>query len=119
MYDRDRPVLSDDNQNVSVNDLYGSGSLRIRDDNSIADWLYGEWTEEKYYQYMALRMFKPAAAYFDYLLAIRQDKEYMKRYGLTWGDIHDISKLRSHNAGTNFYGSVLNFASDNAKHLYK
>lgn len=81
----------------------------------VSDWLYNDWSQEKYDQFVALYQIPGVHQYFDYLLDQRADAEYMDRNQLDWSDIHDPRKLRQ----TNSLGSVYNFVSSNIKRLYK
>lgn len=117
MYSRDRPSLSDDD-NRSLVDRY-TPETTLRDDNSFAEWLYGDYDEEKLQQFNFYYQLPVVRQYFDYLLDLRADKEYMSRYGLDWTDVHDPRKLRSTSSGSAFIRSGFNFVSSNVKRLYR
>lgn len=90
------------------------------DDNFISRWLYEDnWTEEKLSTFEKLYGTKLGKMYFDYLLDRRADNEYLKRYGLTYSDIHDPRKLRQVGSASHMYGYAMNFVSDNVKRLYR
>lgn len=84
-----------------------------------ADWLYGEYDEEKLTKFELLHSIAPVGAYMDYLLDVRADREYMQRHQLTYSDIHDPRKLKQTSSGSRLYGSALNYMSKNVTRLYK
>lgn len=89
------------------------------ENNAVSDWLYSDWSEEKYKQYLALRSVAPVRMYFDYLLDYRGANEYLNRYGMDWSDIHDPRKLALNQSGTALGGYALNFVSRNVSKLYR
>lgn len=120
MYNRDAPYYADgrnkDDQKTLV-DTY-TPETTLRDNNSFAEWLYGEYDEEKLQQFNFWYQVPVVHQYFDYLLDLRADREYMRRYQLDPSDVHDPRKLKSTNSGSRFISSGLNFVSDIAKRLY-
>lgn len=120
MQNRDAPYYADgrNNDNKTLVDTY-TPETTLRDDNSIAEWLYGEYDSEKLQQFNFLYQLPVVHQYFDYLLDLRAQKEYMNRYNLTPQDVHDPRKLHSTDSFGRFVHSGLNFVSDMAKHLYK
>lgn len=80
----------------------------------VSDWLYGDYTKEKYDTFNTLYHIPGIHQYFDYLLDMRKDEEYMKNNQLDWSDIHDPRKLNQ----TGSFGSLYNFVSSNIKRLY-
>lgn len=89
------------------------------EENFFSEWLYGEWDEEKLKQFAILYHIPGIRDYIDYLLDIRSDQEYMDRYGLTPGDVHDPRKLRSTDSFGRFVTHSLEWVSDNVRFLYK
>lgn len=81
----------------------------------VADWLYSDWSKEKYDTFTALYQIYGVRQYFDFLLDQRKDQEYMAANQLDWSDVHDPRKLSQ----TSSLGSVYNFVSSNIKRLYK
>lgn len=82
------------------------------------EWLYGPWSKEKYEAYKFLNIIPGISHYMDYLLDIRSDEEYLRRYGMDYTDIHDPRKLRQTSSSGRFYGFGMNFVSSNIKRLY-
>lgn len=96
-------------------DLYDSATR-----NPIADWLYeDDWSKQKLAQYEALSLIKPIGAYFDWLLSVRSDEEYLSRYGMEYSDIHDPRKLSQVSSADRLLGSTINFISSNIDRLYR
>lgn len=89
------------------------------ENNSFSEWLYGEWDETKYKQYLALNAVPGISHYMDYLLGYRSANEYLNRYGMDWSDIHDPRKLDLSNSGTALARFGLNFVSRNVSKLYR
>lgn len=89
------------------------------EDNTFSEWLYGEWDETKYKQYLALNAVPGISQYMDYLLSYRGAVEYLNRYGMDWSDIHDPRKLGLSNSGTALARFGLNFVSRNVTKLYR
>lgn len=85
----------------------------------IQDWLYGEWSEEKYGTFKALYSIPGIREYFDYLLDMRSDSEYMNRYQLDWSDIHDPRKLSSTGSTSRLVGSAYRMIGRNINSLYR
>lgn len=117
MYNRDAPYRKDGGDNKSLVELYSPESTP-RTDNSFAEWLYGEYDEGKLSQFEFLYALPGVRDYFDYLLDVRADREYLNRNGLDYTDIHDPRKLRESSSGARMYGHTINFVSDNIKKLY-
>lgn len=86
-------------------------------ENGISRWLYGEWSEEKLRKYEMLNAVPGIHQYMDYLLDIRADNEYLRRYGMDYSDIHDPRKLRQASSGSSAFGTILN-VSKNVAELY-
>ena len=119
MYDRDRPVLSPDNRNVPVADLYDMETT-LRTDNSYAQWLTdGNWDQTKYTQYLFLRQLPVIGQYTNFLTDYYDDMSYMRQNQLDWDKVRRPWKLKSSNSGTAFIRSGINFVSDNVKRLYR
>lgn len=55
----------------------------------------------------------------DYKLDLRSDEEYLRRYGMSYEDVHDPRKLRQVSSGSRLYGTALNYVSKNVDKLYK
>lgn len=89
------------------------------DDNPVTDWLYGDWNEEKYKQYIALSIVPVVRDYMDAMLDLRADQEYLSRYGLSYTDLHDPRKLRTTGSFGRFVSSGVNFVSHNVEKLYR
>lgn len=87
-------------------------------DPAIEEWLYGDWNEEKYHQYMLLSRVPVVGEYLDYKLDLRADKEYLTRYGMDYTDIHDPRKLRATSSGSALVSSSFNMISKNIDKLY-
>lgn len=86
------------------------------------DWLYGEWSEDKYNTYLVMDSIKPLHYWMDYLLSKREAGEYLDRYGMDYSDIHDPRKLsttRSASAAGSYVTGRLNFFSKNIGKLYR
>lgn len=83
------------------------------------EWLYGEWSKEKYETYKFLNIIPGISHYMDYLLDIRGDEEYLRRNGMDYTDIHDPRKLNQTSSSTAFYGHYFNFVSKNVGSLYR
>lgn len=88
-------------------------------DNPLTDWLYGDWDETKYQQFLALHLVPVLSDYLDLMLDYRADQEYLNRYGLSYADIHDPRKLRTSGSFGRFVSSGMNFVSSNVKDLYR
>lgn len=81
-------------------------------------WLYGPWTKEKYETYKALNLVPGVSHYMDYLLDVRRDEEYLRRYGMDYTDLHDPRKLSQTGSYSRLGGYTLNFVSRNIHRLY-
>lgn len=82
-------------------------------------WLYGEYDKEKLRQFEALHNVPVVSNYMDYLLDVRADEEYLRRYGMDYSDIHDPRKLKQVRSGSALYGSALNWVGKNIGRLYR
>lgn len=100
-------------------DFLYSNRNRSLEDNTISDWLYGEWDEEKLRKFQIYHNIPLVGNYLDYLLDVRADREYLKRYGLDYSDIHDPRKLYSMSSGSRLISSAYNFIGKNVDDLYK
>lgn len=87
-------------------------------DKQFTEWLYGPMSEQKLSQLEFLYN-TPLKPIIDYKMDMRQDKEYLNRYGMSIEDVHDFRKLHQFGSGSQVYGSALNFVSDNIKRLYR
>lgn len=87
-------------------------------DKRFTEWLYGEYDEQKLTQFELL-YHTPFGAYMDYKLDLRSDEEYLRRYGMSYEDVHDPRKLRQVSSGSRLYGTALNYVSKNVDKLYK
>lgn len=94
------------------------GNLSLTN-NPISEWLYGEWNEKKYKEYLAWNSIYPARLLFDYILDSRAADEYLNRYGMDYSDIHDPRKMPNASSGTALAGYALNFVSKNVEKLYR
>lgn len=94
------------------------GPEQTLENNDVSRWLYGEWSKEKLRHYELLHQVPVLSGYMDYLLDIRADDEYLRRYGMDYSDIHDPRKLRQSSSGSRALGSVLQVSSNIAM-LYK
>lgn len=81
----------------------------------VADWLYSDWSKEKYETFKTLYQIPGIKQYFDYILDKRSDSEYMDINQVDWSDIHDPRKLSQ----THSFGSMVNFVSSNVTRLYR
>lgn len=88
-------------------------------DKDMTNWLYGEWSQEKLKQFEFLSNVPILGSYMDYKLDVRQDEEYLKRYGMSYSDIHDPRKLHQVGSGTRLYGSSFNWVGKNLNRLYR
>lgn len=86
---------------------------------SFTDWLYGEYSEDKLFQFEMLYHIPLVKNYMDFQLDLRADREYMNRYQISYSDIHDPRKLRSVSSGSSFYGSAYQMISRNLDKLYR
>lgn len=120
-YGRDQPYYADGRNNQDFKPVVEeyTPDTTLRDDNSFAEWLYGEYDSEKQQQFMFLYQLPVIHQYFDYLLDLRAQKEYMNRYQVDWKDVHDPRKLPATSSGSSFMHAGLNFVSDNVKRLYR
>lgn len=84
------------------------------------DWLYGtEWNERKVNQYLLLKNIPLTSWAIDYAEGKKQMQEYMSRYGLSYGDIHHMSKMPGVGSMSSGIGHSLNYVSTNLKRLYR
>lgn len=99
---------------------YGPDSLFEFADaiNHPKEWLYGPWSEEKYRTYKFLNIVPGVRDYMDYLLSVRSDEEYLRRYGMDYSDIHDPRKLSQTGSFQNLGRSSVSYVSSNIKRLY-
>lgn len=88
-------------------------------DQQFTDWLYDDWSKEKYEEYKFLDQIPGIHQYMDYLLDIRSDNEYLERYGMDYSDIHDPRKLSQTGSahGLTSFGQMV--VSKNINRLYK
>lgn len=84
-------------------------------DKAMTDWLYSGWSKQKLDTYNALNVIPGIHQYMDYKLDVRRDEEYLRRYGMTYSDIHDPRKLSQVSSGAR----SLEWVSGNIKRLYK
>lgn len=96
---------------------YGVAGKQLED--KFADWLYGDYDENKLRTFELLHNIPVIRNYMDYLLDRRADQEYLDRYGMDYSDVHDPRKLRQVSSGSQFIGASLNFVSSNVSKLYK
>lgn len=90
------------------------------EDNSFATWLYtAEWNDENLQKFHLLYAVQPTRNYIDYLLDLRDDESYLRRYGISPGDIRDPRKLKSTGSASRMIAGALNYASDMVMKLYK
>lgn len=83
---------------------------------NLKNWLYADnWSEEKLAKYEALSVIPGISHYMDYVLDKRADEEYLRRYGLTYADIHDPRKLKQ--VGSAVRG--LEWVSSNVRRIYR
>lgn len=99
------------NWNKIKSDLYQA-------DKQFTEWLYGPVDEQKLSQ-LEFLYHTPLKPYIDYKMDMRQDAEYLARYGMTLADVHDFRKLHQFDSGSAVYGSALNFVSSNINRLYR
>lgn len=94
------------------------GPEQTLENNDISRWLYGgPWSKEKLREYELLNQVPVLHQYMDYLLDVRADDEYLRRYGMDYSDIHDPRKLRQSSSGFSFVGSMIG-VSENVAKLY-
>lgn len=86
--------------------------------NHPKEWLYGDWSKEKYGAYKALNLVPGVSHYMDYLLSVRADEEYLRRYGMDYSNIHDPRKLSQGNSSIAL-GHQMMYTSKNILNLYK
>lgn len=84
-----------------------------------SEWLYGEWNEDKLHTFQALYSLPVVHQYFDYLLDIRSDNEYLRRYGMDYSDIHDPRKLNSTRSASALASRTFEMVSSNINDLYQ
>lgn len=87
-------------------------------DKKFTDWLYGSYDKNKLTMF-ELMYHTPLGPYMDYKLDLRGDEEYLRRYGMSYEDVHDPRKLHQVSSGSRMYGSALSFVSKNVDKLYK
>lgn len=87
------------------------------ENNAISEWLYGSWSKEKLREFELLHQVPVLSQYMDYLLDVRADDEYLRRYGMAYTDIHDPRKLRQSHSGFSYIGSMIG-VSENVAKLY-
>lgn len=90
-----------------------------RGDQSVQNWLYGSYDEQKLNHFTALYSVPGVRQYFDYLLDKRADQEYLRRYDMSYSDIHDPRKLRQVGSGSSMISHSYNMVSKNIHRLYK
>lgn len=87
-------------------------------DQQFTDWLYGDWSEEKYEDYKMLDAIPGVHQYMDYLLDKRADSEYLSRYNMDYTDIHDPRKLSQTSSAAALNGIGYRMISKNIEKLY-
>lgn len=88
-------------------------------DDAFTKWLYGEYDENKLAQFEMMYHLPFIKDYMDYKLDLRADQEYLKRYGMTYADVHDPRKLKQVGSGSRMYGAGFDMVSKNVGRLYK
>lgn len=91
------------------------GSNATLDNNFLSEWLYGPWTKDKLREYELVHQVPVLRQYMDYLLDVRADDEYLRRFGMDYSDIYDPRKLRQSSSGFSYLGSMLSVSSNVAK----
>lgn len=87
-------------------------------ENATKEWLYGPWSKEKLGVFEALYAVPGVRHYMDYLLDIRANEEYLRRYGMDYSSLHDPRKLSQVRSGSSLVGYSYNFVSKNVSKLY-
>lgn len=87
-------------------------------EQQFTDWLYSDWSEQKYEDYKILDMVPGVHHYMDYLLDVRADNEYLSRYGMDYSNIHDPRKLNQTSSANALYGMGYRMISKNIEKLY-
>lgn len=82
------------------------------------EWLYGDWNEQKYKDYKMLNSVPIVRDYMDYMLSVRSDNEYLRRYGMDYSDIHDPRKLSQSGSSSRLNSHGYNMISRNISKLY-
>lgn len=88
-------------------------------DNAVSEWLYGEWNEKKLQQFEMAYAVPGVRDYLDYLLDKRADEEYLRRYGMSYSDIHDPRKLRQVSSSSSMMSRGYHMISRNVDSLYR
>lgn len=88
-------------------------------DQQFTDWLYNAPLTEQKLSQLEFLYHTPLKPMIDYKMDMRQDKEYLNRYGMTLEDVHDFRKLHQFGSGSAVYGAMLNFVSSNINRLYR
>lgn len=88
-------------------------------DKDMTTWLYGEWNQQKLSQFELLSNVPLLGSYMNYKLDLRQDEEYLRRYGMSYSDIHDPRKLHQTGSGTALYGRSFDWVVKNLHRLYR
>lgn len=106
-----------DSLNINWDFLWDRNSKKL--DQQFTDWLYSNWSEQKYEDYKILDMVPGVHQYMDYLLDKRADSEYLSRYGMDFTDIHDPRKLSQTSSANSLYGFGYRMISKNIDSLYE
>lgn len=88
-------------------------------DKAVSEWLYGEWNEKKLSQFEKAYAIPGGRDYLDYLLDKRADEEYLRRYGMSYNDVHDPRKLRQASSASRMMSSGYRMVSRNVGSLYR
>lgn len=87
--------------------------------DSVMDWLYGDYDEEKLNSFTALYSIPGVHEYFDYLLDLRGNQEYLNRYGMDYSDVHDPRKLSQTGSGSRVLNRSFSYVSRSVEDLYR
>lgn len=88
--------------------------------NVYADWLYeDDWTKEKLGMYELATHIPLLNSYTEWLLDVREDEEYLRRFGMDYSDVHDPRKLHQTSSGSRAIGGAINFVSAMVTRLYR
>lgn len=105
-----------ESMNFSFDFLWDRNAKKL--DEQFTEWLYSDWTDQKYEDYKFLDMVPGVHQYMDYLLDVRADNEYLSRYGMDISDIHDPRKLKQTSSARALNGIGYQMISKNIDKLY-
>lgn len=81
--------------------------------------LTDNWSKGKLQTYEAMSNVPVLGQYMNYLLDVRADEEYLRRYKMDYSDIHDPRKLRQTSSGSRLFGESIEYVSKSVSRLYR